>query len=356
MTLMLWEALTKSKLNTIVFLWIVFAAITCMATFSPIIILFIRYCFLPHNALTLPLDFIGKSVRTQHNQVTAQQVALVDLTQHKSLSNEDYSIDLNIRLPRNEINRYMGNFAIRGALGDHDWTSSAQLRAEKVKHFDSKSIGPNTVERMAIIPYRSDLVETVQRVLFTPLYALGLSAEESTLHINLWANANRPRTQHPFLMITVPSELWISHAELRLEVRLHGLRWLLRAYPVSSLVVGSIFLFLAQVSSAILVTIMVYLKFANDFSPPIVKRQAASFSKNRHPSARKIQDFNTSSSTTKNSENSSRAFLQVRDTNNDETLADISIAAEKATIVKSPDEDILSFTDSEIGLLTPQYP
>lgn len=357
---MLWEAFTKSKLNAIVFLWIGFLAITCMAVFSPILILMIRHFYLPQCALTLPLDFIDKSVRTPQNQVTAQQVALVDLTQYKSISNEDYSIDLNLKLPRNDVNRYMGNFAIRGALGDHDWTSSAQSLADKVKTLDSKSIGPDTVERMAILPYKSDFVEMFQRVFFTPYYALGLSTEESTLNINLWANAYRPRTEHPFLMITVPSELWISHAELRLEARLHGLRWLLRAYPVSSLAVGSIFVFSSQLSSAIVILILVYLKFASDtgrsMHPISLKRRAVSHSSSYHPLAQEAQHLQTSSMEKKYPENPPRAFLRMRDPRSDDVSEDMSIEAEGTTIVKSADEDSLSLTDNEIGLLTPQYP
>jgi len=251
-----------------------------IAILSVVPILLLRHFLLPEYLLSIPVDFVAKTVRSStFAPGEPHLVASVDLSTVPDFSGQDYSIDLQLRLPRSQGNLDMGNFVVRGALSSQSWN--------KAKVPDNLDL--NSVERMGLLPYKSPTIEKISRFVYSPLYVLGLVPEESDVEIPLWRTTSRPKTHSPYLLLTLPPDILVSKADLVFEVQLHGLRWLLKTFPIFSTLIGSTAVFLASVVGLGSVALFVYLNLpkptlrqTGPFSDLSKEKRAASPSANDH--------------------------------------------------------------------------
>lgn len=247
--------------RVIIFTGIVWC-LSILAIFSVFPFFFLRHFLLPTDNFRAQVDFVSKNVTSLSGFHGSQQlVSLSELKELDLMSMDNYKIDLELTLPRNDINRELGPFAIKGALGSHSFAHNPDelLHAKSLKSSKSGT-DAEIVERMAMLPYKSDLIEKVDRVSFLGLYVTDFRHEESVIKVTLWNKAYKPKSKHPFLLITIPREVWVSKAEVIFTVRLRGLKYYLKEHPIISFVVISFWSFIFEVCAFTIAAGALYLK------------------------------------------------------------------------------------------------
>lgn len=248
-------------------------ALAIMAALSTVPYFILRYLFLPQESFRVPIDFVSKNVTNPSaTAVQEQLVALAELKEYEHMSKDNYRIDLELTLPRCEANRKHGPFTIKGALGSQGFTRNIHKllnsRDSEARRAAQERDGVDIVERMAMLPYKSDTVETVARYAFMALYISDFRREESVIRVTLWHKALRPKAKRPHLLITLPKEVWVSDAYINFTVKVRGLKYYLKEYPVSSFLVVSLFSYIAEICAFAVSVGFLYLKFTESQPEP----------------------------------------------------------------------------------------
>lgn len=242
-------------------LWFLLVLVSILAVFSGSIMMMIRYLLVPKTVLTHEIDFIPRSVRElATSSLYKEQIALVDLKNVKNMVNQDYSIEVVLGIPLSPDNRSLKNFKVSGMLANRPWQTSSSARNSEIN--DNTAATYNQVDRMASLPYRSDLVENTRNLLLFPLYLFGILDETQTMSVTLWNNAVTPLKDQSYMLLSLPEELWITSASLRLSANLRGLRWLLEKYPVYTFLFGSATILVVQMVGILAFVLWVYSKLS----------------------------------------------------------------------------------------------
>lgn len=241
--------------------WFLLVLVSILAVFSGGIMIMIRYLLVPKTVLNHDIDFIPRSVRDiATSSLYKEQIALLDLNNVKNMVHQDYSIEVVLGLPLSPDNRSLKNFKVSGMLANKPWQTGKSARNPEVH--DNSAATYNQVDRMASLPYRSDLVENARSLLLFPLYLFGVLEEKESLSVTLWNNAATPLKDQSYMLLALPEELWVASASLRLSANLHGVRWLLEKFPIYTFLIGSATILIIQMVGLLAFGLWVYSKLS----------------------------------------------------------------------------------------------
>lgn len=135
---------------------------------------------------------------------------------------QPYRISLELEMPESPVNVQLGMFMI------------------KMSCFTKGGETVSSVSRSAMLHYRSDLLQTLGTLTFSPLLLSGMAEQKQLIDVELYSdfksNANRPAIG---AVIEVQSKrVQIYSAQLRIHAYFTGIRYVLYNFPLISAVIG----------------------------------------------------------------------------------------------------------------------
>lgn len=160
----------------------------------------------------------------------------------------NYNVYLQLDLPRTPHNQQLGNFMVRSTITDDLEPFSEAVRFKpSINHwpltsdqkymFDGMGV-QSTKTRMAIMPYRSQLVEWADTLVFLPLYLLNLKSQHSVVNIPFYELA-KPVPALKYIVLELDRVVDINSAQLVWTVKWRGIRYLMHNYRLFMFVIGT---------------------------------------------------------------------------------------------------------------------
>ncbi|KAJ8255086.1 hypothetical protein GJAV_G00200770 [Gymnothorax javanicus] len=149
------------------------------------------------------------------------------------VSGQPYRISLVLDMPESPANQELGMFMVRMSC----YTKEGQI-INTISRSVSQLISPGS--RAAMLPYRSNLLQTLGTVLFSPVLLAGVSQQKQLVEVELYS-AYRENAYQPTMgaVIEIQSQrIQIYSAELRIHAHFTGIRYFLFNFPLLSAVVG----------------------------------------------------------------------------------------------------------------------
>jgi len=140
---------------------------------------------------------------------------------------QQYVIEVTLELPESDVNRKAGIFMVQVLLYSHN--------AEVVQQ----------AARSAMLEYRSFLLQTMDTLLFAPLYLLGSDKQQQSVRVELFTRY-QDDTYKPALGAYVQmqnKDVEIYSTTLTARVHFTGLRYLMYFWPVLTSVTGTMIFF-----------------------------------------------------------------------------------------------------------------
>jgi hypothetical protein len=222
--------------------------------------------YVPHAATIADLDldfsFIGDGA-----------YAAVDISNMR-LSLVPYKIAVRLDLPRDHYNQELGNFMVRmttldsgldAFLDQHlTLTANSSLIARITRwpltydHGYVLDRKPFMKTRPAILPYRSDLLESVDTMLFSPLYLTNLMSQRSLVDIEMVDWTSTATQNANYVVVELDRTVHINGASLVWTVQWQGIRYLMHQYKIIMFVVGTWFFWFIETVAMLLVAYFLF--------------------------------------------------------------------------------------------------
>jgi hypothetical protein len=196
----------------------------------------------------IPSASIHTHVDLDFSFVKPGAFAIANISQIPFSSGVDYNVYLELDLPRTTRNQELGNFMLRTTVVDnlvpfsaraHISTGSSRWPFTHDKKHVFDGLGPElTKTKMAIMPYKSQLLEFFDTILFLPLYLLNLKSQHSVLRIPFY-ELSKPVPALKYAVIELDRIVDINSAQLIWTVRWRGVRYLMYNYKIFMFVVGT---------------------------------------------------------------------------------------------------------------------
>nr|XP_055036958.1 seipin isoform X1 [Misgurnus anguillicaudatus] len=138
------------------------------------------------------------------------------------MSDQAFRISLELEMPESPVNEQLGMFMVKMTCYTRDWTVIT------------------SVVRSTMLHYRSNLLQTMSTLFFSPLLLTGMSEQKQLIEVELFPDF-KSNTYQPAIgaMIEIQSRrVQIYSAQLRIHAYFTGIRYLLHNFPVASAIVG----------------------------------------------------------------------------------------------------------------------
>ncbi|KAJ4234411.1 hypothetical protein NW759_001403 [Fusarium solani] len=202
--------------------------------------------FLPHEVVTMP-------VHLQYGSgVNPYGIASLELPPMKS--QQEYDVSLSLTMPRSNPNVERGNFMI--SLHMLDSKADFELQAKAGQHAaEHGDFGTTNVlfssRRPALFPYVDPFVSLASRVLFLAYHLFAPGSSSSTMMIPLaervWFSKGSMVPKSAYIEVEAGQTIQIYHAALQLTAQLHGLRWLMVHYRISTFVAFTFLFWICEI-------------------------------------------------------------------------------------------------------------
>lgn len=174
-----------------------------------------------------------------------------------------YSVSLELNLPRDQHNTYMGNFMVT-------------LTAPREKSNDLI-----VIKRPAILPYKSQILEIVDTVAFLPFYVLSFWKQTTKITVPLAKNlpyssftSSIPPAQGsgelgPGINIGLDRVVNLASAVLHIHTQYRGLRAWMYHYRILLFLIGPFCIWVVECTAAMLVALFIVSLFGPPEKPPV---------------------------------------------------------------------------------------
>lgn len=174
-----------------------------------------------------------------------------------------YSVSLELNLPRDQHNTYVGNFMVT-------------LTAPRENSNDLL-----VIKRPAILPYKSQILEIVDTVAFLPLYVLSFWKQTSTITVPLAKNlpyssftSSIPPAQGsgelgPGINIGLDRVVNLASAVLHIHTQYRGLRAWMYHYRILLFIVGPCCIWVIECTAAMIVALFIVNLFGPAEKEPV---------------------------------------------------------------------------------------
>lgn len=221
---------SRTSLNFLVFGSLTISLIVGLYASAVCAYLLFVWSYIPPAMVNVPVNFDYSS------DMTPLPIALFTLPE-LGIGNENYKLDLELNLPRSKSNKQTGNFMARFVFSD-------ELPPNQDYSRWLRSGDKQITKRTTILPYKSELVEMLDAVVWAPLYAFSL--REETMQIHVQPVDLSPSKNPRYVIVDLSKPVELAGASLTWRAQLAGLRYLIATYPVISFMVGSGFVFFIE--------------------------------------------------------------------------------------------------------------
>lgn len=185
------------------------------------------YSYMPSVSFSTPVHYYYRTDCEPSDSVLCSfPMANVSLLKYGRdqvmMSGQAYRISLELEMPESPVNEQLGMFMVKMSCYSSDGT---------VVH---------SVARSTMLHYRSNLLQTLSTLLFSPLLLSGVSEQKQLIEVELFPDLKLD-IYHPAVgaLIEIQSRrVQIYSAQLRIHAYFTGVRFLLYNFPVMSAIVG----------------------------------------------------------------------------------------------------------------------
>lgn len=231
---------------------------TCTSLFllAAIAYMIIYIVYIPRASLATDLDFNFPS--------SNNAFAIVDLLKIPISRQVDYNVHLQLDLPRTTHNQEIGNFMVRASfVNNFTWEQLDQdlnFPVDRVYHGLPKPFFECIERKMAIMPYKSTLLEYCDTLVFLPLYILNLKSQHSILRIP-FQELTKPVPEKKHILIEMDRIVNMKSAQLIWTVKWRGIRYLMYNYRLFMFAIGTWSFWTVEIIAMIIVAYLVISKF-----------------------------------------------------------------------------------------------
>ncbi|KAM9376208.1 seipin-like [Pholidichthys leucotaenia] len=170
-------------------------------------------------------------------------VSLMRNRKHVLTSGQPYRISLQLEMPDSPANQELGMFMIRTTCFSEDGGRVASSARSARQQMSASS------SRFSMLRYRSNLLRTLETLLFLPAFLSGAAEEKQVLEVELFSDySDNPYSPSATAIIEILSnKVQIYSSGLYVHAHYTGLRYVLYNFPLLSALVGvsSNFVFLS---------------------------------------------------------------------------------------------------------------
>ncbi|CAN6623616.1 hypothetical protein TRVA0_009S02102 [Trichomonascus vanleenenianus] len=261
-------------------------AVFLLFVVAPISYILAYKYYIPYNSVRVPLQFDFSVVRTGaydtlrlYNSPDATFVVPENLDYELKLKKSiDYTLSIELDIPRDNYNKEMGNFMVRTTWMDdirplfnrrkanrtvsHRWPLTSSFRYPDC--ISDRRVMRRT--KPVILPYQSNLMNVFNTVFLYPCYVTGFCKEHSSVRVEMmnWSHRSvRPLPE--FLVVEIDREVHINSAAAEWTVQWRGVRYFMHHYKVTAFLVGSIFFWLVETLCMGVVSILIVRMFGEPY-------------------------------------------------------------------------------------------
>uniref|UniRef100_A0A671S9H8 Seipin n=1 Tax=Sinocyclocheilus anshuiensis TaxID=1608454 RepID=A0A671S9H8_9TELE len=185
------------------------------------------YSYMPSVSFSTPVHFFYRTDCDASDSVLCSfPMANVSLLKNGRdqvmMSGQAYRISLELEMPESPVNEQLGMFMVKMSCYTTDGTVV------------------QSVSRSTMLHYRSNLLQTMSTLLFSPLLLTGVSEQKQLIEVELLPDFKSDFYQPAVgAVIEIQSrKVQIYSAQLRIHAFFTGIRYLLHNFPVMSAIVG----------------------------------------------------------------------------------------------------------------------
>lgn len=259
-----WRALTsKTARRTLLTTMLVSVASAFLFGLACLGYLAFYHEYLPDQVTTVPVHLQYGYELNPYGVVSLDMVNLKDY--------QDYDISVTLNLPRSPANLGRGNFMVALHLLDNKPpVLFPSIRPLPVPGPQSVLEGRNilyTSTRPAIVPYTDPLVSLASRLLFLAYHVFFPTSETTKLVVPMVERLEfRPGTMSPtslVLDVQAGQTLQVYSVFVTITAQLHGLRWFMHTYWITSFVLFTTLFWLCELFFAGIAVLFLGLIFGN---------------------------------------------------------------------------------------------
>lgn len=204
------------------------------------------YSYMPTVSFSTPVHFYytadcDSSEATLCSFPTANISFMKNERSQVMAHSQPYRISLELEMPESVVNEQLGMFMVK--------MSAYSKGGETV----------SSVSRSTMLHYRSDLLQTISTLVFSPLLLAGMAEQKQLIEVELFSDY-RTNAYKPTIgaVIQVQSKrVQIYSAQLRIHAYFTGIRYILYNFPLTSAVIGVA----ANFAFLIVIVLFSYLQF-----------------------------------------------------------------------------------------------
>ncbi|XP_016098714.1 seipin-like [Sinocyclocheilus grahami] len=185
------------------------------------------YSYMPSVSFSTPVHFFYRTDCDASDSVLcsfpmANVSVLKNGRDQVMMSGQAYRISLELEMPESPVNEQLGMFMVKMSCYTTDGTVV------------------QSVSRSTMLHYRSNLLQTMSTLLFSPLLLTGVSEQKQLIEVELFPDFKSDLYQPAVgAVIEIQSrKVQIYSAQLRIHAFFTGIRYLLHNFPVMSAIVG----------------------------------------------------------------------------------------------------------------------
>uniref|UniRef100_A0A8C1W4I3 Seipin n=1 Tax=Cyprinus carpio TaxID=7962 RepID=A0A8C1W4I3_CYPCA len=185
------------------------------------------YSYMPSVSFSTPVHFYYRTDCDASDSVLCSfPMANVSLLKNGRdqvmMSGQAYRISLELEMPESSVNVQLGMFMV------------------KMSCYTTHGTVVQSVARSTMLHYRSNLLQTMSTLLFSPLLLTGVSEQKQLIEVELYPDFKSDLYQPTVgAVIEIQSRrVQIYSAQLRIHAYFTGIRYLLHNFPVMSAIVG----------------------------------------------------------------------------------------------------------------------
>ncbi|KAL1252884.1 hypothetical protein QQF64_017577 [Cirrhinus molitorella] len=185
------------------------------------------YSYMPSVSFSTPVHFYYRTDCDASDSVLCSfPMANISLLKNGRdqvmMSGQAYRISLELEMPESPVNEQLGMFMV------------------KMSCYSTGGTVVQSVARSTMLHYRSNLLQTMSTLLFSPLLLTGVSEQKQLIEVELFPDFKSDLYQPAVgAVIEIQSRrVQIYSSQLRIHAYFTGLRYLLYNFPVMSAIVG----------------------------------------------------------------------------------------------------------------------
>ncbi|XP_043076661.1 seipin [Puntigrus tetrazona] len=185
------------------------------------------YSYMPSVSFSTPVHFYYRTDCDASDSVLCSfPMANISLLKNGKdqvmMSGQAYRISLELEMPESPVNEQLGMFMV------------------KMSYYTTHGTVVQSVARSTMLHYRSNLLQTLSTLLFSPLLLTGVSEQKQLIEVELYPDFKSDLYQPAVgAVIEIQSRrVQIYSAQLRIHAYFTGIRYLLYNFPVMSAIVG----------------------------------------------------------------------------------------------------------------------